>query len=143
MDLALIFTHLYRPRDWPTLASLLNSAVNSNATPIVEFFLEPVELDNSKPARTASAIDAVTCVDTPAFKGADAGKGHQDVVEDLITEMRIAQEQTSKHFGALVIDLCHHWKVREAERYTGPFNKTIDGTILVIGNTADVCYTRI
>jgi hypothetical protein len=139
-----MFTHLYRPREWPTLASLLNAAVNSDGTPIVEYFLEPIELDSSKPARTASAIDAVTCVDTPAFKNVDAGEGHQDAVEDLIAEMRIAQERTSRHFGALEIDLCHHWKVREAERYTGPFNSSIEGTVLVIGNTADVssCLMR-
>lgn len=138
--LAHIFSYLYRPREWPSLASQLKSALLSNGTALVDAFLDPIELDTTKPVRTASAIDAVTCVDTPEFRDADSPKGHRDAVDALAEEMRLAQEQVTRHFGALEIDMCHHWKVREAERYTGPFNKTIDGTILVIGNTADVGF---
>ncbi|CAE6339635.1 unnamed protein product, partial [Rhizoctonia solani] len=32
---------------------------------------------------------------------------------------------------------CHHWPVRAVERYTGPWNKTLSNTIIVIGNEAD------
>lgn len=130
----MLFTYLYRPRDWPTLASNLAAALEGNGTAIVNLYLTTVELNTTVSAPTSSAIDAVTCVDTPDFEGV----GKEQALEDMLTEMIISQQQTSRHFSAGTIDVCHHWKARETDRFTGPFNHTLNNEILVIGNTADV-----
>ena len=128
------FNYLYRPRDWPELAEKLNAALLGNGVPIVQTFLENIQLNTTIAARTAAAVYAVVCVDTPDFEGVDKEKALADVID----EMRISQEQTSRHFSSIDIDLCHHWTARETERFTGPFNHTLSNEILVIGNTADV-----
>ena len=128
------FSFLYRPREWPTLASNLAAALVGNGVPIVNYALDKIELNTTIPAKTTSAIYAVTCVDTPDFEGVD----RQKAIDDVVDEMAIAQRLTSRHFSALEIDVCHHWSAREVERFTGPFNHTLSNEILVIGNTADV-----
>lgn len=128
------FGYLYRPRDWPALASNLAAALEGNGVPIVNSALDKIELNDTLPARTSAAIYAVTCVDTPDFKGVDKRKA----IDDVVNEMAISQKLTSRHFSALDIDMCHHWTAREVERFTGPFNHTLNREILVIGNTADV-----
>lgn len=133
-SIAMLFTYLYRPRDWPTLASNLAQALEGNGTSIVSLYLDKVELNTTIPAPTSAAIYAVTCVDTPGFVGVDK----QEALDDMINEMVIAQQRTSWHFASLEIDVCHHWTARETERFTGPFNHTLSNEILVIGNTADV-----
>jgi len=129
---AMMFTYLYRPREWPIFATHLASAMAGNGTSIVEMFMDKVELNTTAPASTSAAIYAVTCVDTPDFSDFT----EDEAFEDLLHEMVLAQQQTSRHF-TLDIDLCHHWKARETDRFTGPFNHTLSNEILVIGNTAD------
>lgn len=134
---AMIFTYLYRPRDWPTLAGHLASALAGNGTSIVEIFLDKIEMNTTVPVSTSAAIYAVTCVDNPDFSDFT----EEEAFEDLLHEMVLSQQMTSRHF-TLDIDLCHHWKARETERFTGPFNHTLSNEILVIGNTADVRNVR-
>ncbi|KAL5536829.1 hypothetical protein ACEPAF_652 [Sanghuangporus sanghuang] len=124
------FSYLYRPREWPDLASKLAAALEGNGVPIVEYSLDKIELNTTVEARTSSAIDAVTCVDTPGVYKAQT-------LDDIIDEMAVAQTVASWHFGAQDLDMCHHWKARESERFTGPFNQTLAHEMLIIGNTAD------
>ena len=130
----MIFSYLYRPRDWPTLAIHLAAVMAGNGTEVAEMFAEPIQLNTSVPVWTSAAIYAVTCVDTPDFSGFT----EEEAFEDMINEMVLSQQGTSRHFSTLDIDVCYHWKTREAERFTGPFNHTLSNEILVIGNTADV-----
>lgn len=129
------FSYLYRPRDWPTLATNLASAIAGNGVPIVDYFLEKVELNTTISPRTSAAIYAVTCVDTPPFP---EDLTLDEALEDVLHEIELSQRLTSRHFSALDIDLCQHWTTRAVERFTGPFNHTLKNEILVIGNTADV-----
>ncbi|TDL24013.1 alpha/beta-hydrolase [Rickenella mellea] len=129
----LIFTYLYRPRDWPELASVLSSAIKGDGAPILEKVIQKVEFNTTIPAKTAAAIHAVTCVDTPSFDGVDKDAAFEDLVDEIV----IAWKDVSPHFGSIEIDMCHHWSVRETERFTGPFNHTLSNEILIIGNTAD------
>ena len=129
------FSYLYRPRDWPTLASNLAAALAGNGVPTVEYFLEKVQLNTTMSPRTSAAIYAVTCVDTPPFSDDLDLDG---ALEDIIHEMELSQHLTSRHFSTLDIDLCQHWTTRAVERFTGPFNHTLRNEMLVIGNTADV-----
>lgn len=131
------FSYLYRPRDWPQLANNLAAALDGNGVPTVEYFLNKIELDTSIKAKTSLAISAVQCVDTPPFPAeVDTTKA----LEDIINAMATAQARSSRHFAALDIDMCQHWIARETERFTGPFNHTLNHTMLVIGNTADVSF---
>ena len=129
------FSYLYRPRDWPTLASNLAAALAGNGVPTVEYFLEKVQLNTTVSPRTSAAIYAVTCVDTPPFPDDIDLDG---ALEDVLHEMELSQRLTSRHFSTLDIDLCQHWTTRAVERFTGPFNHTLRNEMLVIGNTADV-----
>ncbi|KAI5121647.1 hypothetical protein M0805_001174 [Coniferiporia weirii] len=131
---SMTFSYLYRPRDWPTLASNLAAALAGDGVPTVQYFLEKIELNTAVVPKTSAAIYAVTCVDTPGFPSdVDTTKA----LDDVLDEMTLSQQRTSRHFSALDIDMCHHWTARETERFTGPFNHTLNNEILVIGNTAD------
>lgn len=129
-----MFTNLYAPRNWPYLASNLAAAIKGDGEPILNAVLDEIELDKKVPARTSSAINAVTCVDTPSFEGITK----DDAFEDIVNEIIISEQETSRHFSAIQFDTCQHWTVRETERFTGPFNSTLNSQILIIGNTADV-----
>ena len=128
------FSFLYRPRDWPKLAENLAAALQGDGVPIVEYHLSKIELNTTVIPRTSAAITAITCVDTPEFLLDKSS----DPILDILDEMTYTQQRTSHHFATLDIDMCHHWKARETERFTGPFNHTLRNEMLVIGNTADV-----
>ncbi|KAF8522995.1 TAP-like protein-domain-containing protein [Gautieria morchelliformis] len=129
-----IFTSMYGPRTWPDLAANLAAAIDGNGTAIMDLAQEDVELDTSVKARTAQAISAVTCVDTPAYP---ANVDTAAVVKKNIDEAVLTYELTSKRFASLELDMCHHWTPRETERFTGPFNSSLSNQVLIIGNTAD------
>jgi len=93
-----------------------------------------LELDLFVKPQTAQAITAVTCVDTPAFP---EDMSTDDAVQKYVDEVVAAYEGTTKRFAATDLDLCHHWKARETERFTGPFNHSLANPILIIGNTGD------
>lgn len=131
------FSYLYRPRDWPVLASNLAAALVGNGVPVVEYFLEKVELNTTVAPRTSAAIYAVTCVDTPPFL---VNVDLDGALEDVLHEMELSQRISSRHFSTLDIDLCQHWTARTVERFTGPFNHTLRSEMLIIGNTADVSF---
>ncbi|QRV74200.1 Abhydrolase domain-containing protein [Ceratobasidium sp. AG-Ba] len=130
----LIFVNMYRPRGWGLLAEQISAALQGNGAPITNAVLNTIELDTTVKAKTALAIEAVTCVDGPDLRDVDPRKA----VEAIITENVATYEQVSTHFAAIEASMCHHWNTREAERYLGPFNHTtLANDILVIGNTAD------
>jgi len=128
----IIFAAMYRPRDWPTLASQLAAAIHKkDGKPTLDALQDGFKLE-TKPADTAMAINAVVCADTPVPANLDTA------VEDVVNEIAWAWKNVSPHFGAIDASfMCHHWKPRESERFTGPFNATLSNDILVIGNTAD------
>ncbi|KDQ20372.1 hypothetical protein BOTBODRAFT_26373 [Botryobasidium botryosum FD-172 SS1] len=129
----LIFAAMYKPRGWPALASQLAAAVHKkDGKLILDAMQDDVEV-GTKPATTAVAINAVTCVDTPVPKNLDFDTAVEDIVDEIVQALEVAP-----HFGAIETSfMCHHWKARETERFTGPFNATLSNDILVIGNTAD------
>ncbi|KAG8687540.1 hypothetical protein FRC11_007064, partial [Ceratobasidium sp. 423] len=78
------------------------------------------------------SFQGVTCADV-----IDAGNvTTKDVFDMLVRTAR----NVSPMFGPIWGDAgfyCHHWPVRAVERFTGPWNKTLSNTILVIANEAD------
>lgn len=101
---------------------------------MVDRLIPSVELNRTKTPNTSSAETAVLCVDALGFEGV----AKDDAFEDIIREVAVSALEVSSHFSALVVDTCHHWSVRDTNRYTGPFNKTLNSKVLIIGNTADV-----
>ncbi|QRV91985.1 Abhydrolase domain-containing protein [Ceratobasidium sp. AG-Ba] len=86
---------------------------------------------NSDPA-SSYAFQGITCADS-----VDAGNVTTKVVFDNI--LRVTRDVShmlgpSQWFS---FHYCHRWPVRAAERYTGPFNKSVPYPILVVGNKAD------
>ncbi|KAF8605942.1 alpha/beta-hydrolase [Ceratobasidium sp. AG-I] len=130
----LMFTNMYRPRGWATLAEQIAAGIRGNGAPIADAMLNTIELDTTKKAQTAMAIEAVTCVDGPPLADVDPLKA----IEATVHENVLTYERVSTHFTGVEVSMCHHWKSRESERFVGPFNHTtLANDILIIGNTAD------
>jgi hypothetical protein len=106
--------------------------MSGNGAPILNVVESNVELDPTVRAQTAYASQAVVCTDSiPYDDDIDLAKFMVHLIEQAIVGAEI-----SPHFGgAGGPDVCHHWKGRAVERFTGPFNHTLSNTILVIGNT--------
>ena len=126
-----MFVAMYKPRDWPKLASDLDAALDGDGAPILNIVQQDVELNNSIPASTQYAINAVTCVDGPRFAN-NTDKGA--ILKHLVEEAKLAVD-VAPHFAGLDKEVCHHWQVEPVERFDGPFNHTLANPILVIGNT--------
>lgn len=107
---------MYGPRTWPELAANLAAAMQGNGTAIMNNLQDDVELDTSVKAKTAQAITAVTCVDTPPYP---TNVDKASVLQKNIDEAVLTYELTSKKFASLELDMCHHWTPRETERFTG------------------------
>ena len=129
-----MFEDMYRPREWPKLASLIAAAMEGNGTGLVNRFYRPVQLNTSVPVSTMAAVFAIMCSDAPGFKG----MSDDQIVEDALQAQVFMQESVTRHFAPLNSEPCHHWKESAVERFTGPFNHTLKNEILIIGNTADV-----
>jgi len=129
---AMLFTFMYRPRDWPELASFLASSMAGNGTSVVEYFVKDVQLNRNISAATVGANVAVICTDSPDH----SGMSDDEIMEEMFQET-IAFQAASPHFAGLDVPVCQHVHVKAAERFTGPFNHTLANDILIIGNTAD------
>ncbi|KAF8605941.1 alpha/beta-hydrolase [Ceratobasidium sp. AG-I] len=133
----LLFSGMYRPRAWAALAEKLAAGIRGDGAPILDSMLSPIELDATKKATPANAGEAVFCTDGPEFGGlgdVDPRKAIEAIVEQNV----IAYERISPEFASIEVNMCHLWKPRAVERFTGPFNRTdLANDILVIGNTAD------
>lgn len=92
---------MYRPRGWPTLAEQLAAGIRGNGAPIIDAVLNTVELNTTKKAKTAMAIEAVTCVDGPELWNVDP----HEAVEAVIEENVQTYEKVSTHFAAVEVSL--------------------------------------
>ncbi|KAG8707413.1 hypothetical protein FRC09_001837 [Ceratobasidium sp. 395] len=130
----LIFNSMYHPRKWPVLAEQLADVMRGDGRLALSAILNKIELDTRKKPWTDWAGNAVRCVDGPDISHLDP---HQ-LIEDTIEENVFMYERTTRHFAARRVLMCHHWKVRNPERFVGPFNSTIlANNILIIGNVVD------
>lgn len=127
---------MYKPRNWPELATNLAFALAGDGGPILNAIQGGLNLsDTTSPQGTQAAINAVTCTDGPALYGKYTS---EEVVQELL-DASVTTYETSPLFAPLVVDIeCFSWKARETERFVGPWNHTLANTILVLGNRADV-----
>ncbi|CAE6447158.1 unnamed protein product, partial [Rhizoctonia solani] len=99
----IMFTNMYRPRGWPTLAEQIAAGIRGDGAPIMNAMLNTIELNTTKKAQTAMAIEAVTCVDGPELYGVEPHK----VVEAIIEENVLTYEQVSTHFAGVEVSPVH------------------------------------
>ncbi|KIJ55639.1 hypothetical protein M422DRAFT_774620 [Sphaerobolus stellatus SS14] len=117
---ARLLNGMYGPRGWPELAKDLVAAITGDGTALLNKAQRNIETDRSIKPETVQANPAVIYA-----------------LQENTDEILIAYEKTSKRFIPVDLDVCHHWKTRPAERFTGPFNHSLSNPILIIGNTAD------
>ncbi|CAE6502965.1 unnamed protein product [Rhizoctonia solani] len=146
---ALLWNGLYHPREWPALAqniaqisvALSNSTNSTGAlrarSPSDEIhslpFIRRANTNSSDPA-TDSTYIAITCADAVDAGNSTTKQGFETVVDLTNNHSRMFAPFIGWYAGQT---FCHHWPVRAVERFTGPFNHTLQNEVLVIGNLAD------
>ncbi|KAJ3732572.1 hypothetical protein DFJ43DRAFT_1154298 [Lentinula guzmanii] len=126
---------LQRPLGWPKVAKVFSSALTGNATELYNLLVHPVTHD---PEPYISPRLAVTCLDSPRPPSPD----EFPTAEDLTKQGLKALREVSPHFGLSTgvgepDGGCQYWAVDGPERYTGPWNATLETKMLIISNTAD------
>ncbi|KAJ3995923.1 hypothetical protein F5050DRAFT_1823248 [Lentinula boryana] len=126
---------LQRPLDWPKVAKVFSSALTGNATELYNLIVHPLTHD---PEPYISPRLAVTCLDSPRPPSPD----EFPTAEDLTKQGLKALREVSPHFGLSTgvsepDGGCQYWAVDGPERYTGPWNATLETKMLIISNTAD------
>ena len=90
---------MYRPRVWATLAEQIAAGIRGNGAPIVDTMLNTIELNATRKAQTAMAIEAVTCVDGPPLTDIDPHKA----IEATVAENVLTYERVSTHFTGVEV----------------------------------------
>ncbi|KZS99013.1 hypothetical protein SISNIDRAFT_492314 [Sistotremastrum niveocremeum HHB9708] len=146
-----IYSKFYAPSSWPSLASALYEASQSNGTAIFEMThpssssadYTPRATDDNLfhrtllPSSTSVINHAIACGHAPPVSA--SGVSAEDLkpwISDL-NDLSIAGEATMDGMAA-----CRHWTIEPYEAYRGPWSvedglNTTSFPILFIGNTAD------
>jgi len=121
--------------NWATGSRLLAEAMAGDGTGLLNMLLPEYDL-------TAYDSDlsrlAVSCLDAPRQK-TQAEFPTPEMMTDVALE---AIKNVSPHFGSSMSwgepdGGCEFWPVEGPERFTGPWNHTLNNKILIVSNTAD------
>jgi hypothetical protein len=131
----ILFFSLEAPTIQPLVAQAFKEAIyNRNATGLLRFLLQPIGVTAGHSGGVDLARLGVTCADSP-WKPVPTA---EDLAEELLEGLR----KTSKHFGASPIFTepdggCQFWPTRgrAPERFTGPWNASLEYPMLIISNT--------
>ncbi|KAI1791668.1 TAP-like protein-domain-containing protein [Ganoderma leucocontextum] len=119
---------LEMPESWGTAAQSFDSAMNGNASAVLNALAfgatgDPPDLQRS----------AVTCNDEKPFA--------PPTPETLVgAALRSLQDISRFYFSAIITEPdsgCQYWPFTPPERYLGPWNNTPKNPVLIISNTAD------
>ncbi|KAJ7687836.1 Alpha/Beta hydrolase protein [Mycena rosella] len=132
---ALLLMYLERPPQWADSATALAEAMAGNGTLLFNKLATP------PPASTPSydlVRLGVTCIDSPPPESS----ADMPTAEDLAAEFLKTMREVSPHFGASVSvgepdGGCQYWKFSGPERFTGPWNATLEWPMLIVSNTMD------
>ncbi|CAE6492002.1 unnamed protein product, partial [Rhizoctonia solani] len=146
---ALLWAGMYHPREWPALAqnlaqismalsnptnSMTSLRARSPSDKIYSIpFIRRTSTNSSDPA-TDYVYKAITCADAVDAGNSTTKQGFESLVDLTNNHSRMFAPFIGWYAGGM---FCHHWPVRAVERFTGPFNHTLQNKILVIGNLAD------
>ncbi|KAJ3103245.1 hypothetical protein HDU96_009367 [Phlyctochytrium bullatum] len=133
-----IFGGTYRPTSWPPIAAAFAKAIgDGDAAALAGLLMGPVGVGEDeyfcplKDSSDGNANPAVTCADM------------EDQSNTTLEEWEAAAAKTAEisWIGgrSWIYDsfVCRYWPERPAERYTGPWGKSMKNKILVLSNTLD------
>jgi hypothetical protein len=155
---------MYSPSSWPSIAEVLASYSDLLSNTTISTKARRAEERIIFPGRNTNSTENDTTVDDPAFDYSFQGITCADAIDTVnvttkdVFDMILSTARNvsptcrlssstltvrSLILGVIVGPLwgdagffCHHWPVRAVERYTGPWNKTLSSTIIVIGKSA-------
>ncbi|KAJ7032679.1 hypothetical protein C8F04DRAFT_1040285 [Mycena alexandri] len=132
---ALLLMYLERPPQWSESALAFSQAMAGNGTLLFNKLATP----RAEPTPHYDlARLGVTCVDSPPPKS----PAEVPTAEELAAELMKSMREVSPHFGVSVSvgepdGGCQYWPVRGPERFTGPWNATLEWPMLIVSNTMD------
>ncbi|KAJ7756592.1 hypothetical protein B0H16DRAFT_1825999, partial [Mycena metata] len=135
---ALLLTFLLHPPQWADSALAFSQAMKGNATLLFNKLATPRK--QSTPHYDLARL-AVMCMDAlpPPTSPADMPTP-EDFAAEFIKNMR----EVSPHFASSVpigktpdAGGCQYWPQRRPERFTGPWNATLEWPMLIVSNTMD------
>lgn len=131
----LLLMTLQRPGAWPTMSGALNEAMNGNGTVLYNSIVHSREWFKLDLVRLA-----VTCMDSPPPLSLE----EYPTAEELTDVMMDSLSTVSRNFGASVSlgeqdGGCQYWPTKGGgpERFTGPWNATLETPMLIVSNTHD------
>lgn len=130
---ALILVVLEQPAIWHFGSQLLAKAMAGDGTDLYNILLPNYDL--TAPDSDLARL-AVSCLDTPRAK-TQAEFPTPEMMADVALE---TIKNVSPHFGSSMSwgepdGGCQFWPVEGPERFTGPWNHTLNNKILIISNT--------
>ncbi|KAK0243429.1 hypothetical protein EDD85DRAFT_815033 [Armillaria nabsnona] len=131
---SLLLIHLERPGMWPASAKAFAEAMSGNGTQLYNWIIPPSGISHENDV----ARLAVTCLDSPPPTSMKDFPSAEDLAEEGLKTLR----EVSPHFGMSTGMYepdggCQYWPAKGPERFTGPWNATLDIPMLIISNTAD------
>ncbi|KAJ7763413.1 hypothetical protein B0H16DRAFT_1804507 [Mycena metata] len=132
---AFLLQYLQRPQKWAESALALSQAMAGNGTLLFNLLVIP--LKERTPHYDLARL-GVTCMDSPPPKS----PAEVPTAEVLVAELMKSLREVSQHFGASASvgepdGGCQYWPVRGPERFSGPWNATLDWPMLIVSNTMD------
>ncbi|KAK0443957.1 uncharacterized protein EV420DRAFT_1484833 [Desarmillaria tabescens] len=131
---SLLLIHLERPGMWPASAKAFAEAMSGNGTQLYNWIIPPSGISHENDV----ARLAVTCLDSPPSLPMKDPPSAEHLADEGLKTLR----EVSPHFGMSVgmgepDGGCQYWPAKGPERFTGPWNATLDIPMLIISNTAD------
>ncbi|KAJ7248857.1 Alpha/Beta hydrolase protein [Mycena haematopus] len=132
---SLLLMYLERPPQWADSALALSQAMAGNGTLLFNKLATPRPV--STPHYDLARL-GVTCLDSPPPRT----PAEVPTPEDLAAEFMKTMYKVSPHFGTSVVvgeqdGGCQYWPVQGPERFTGPWNATLEWPMLIVSNTMD------
>ncbi|KAJ7935989.1 hypothetical protein B0H13DRAFT_2304056 [Mycena leptocephala] len=129
----LLLMYLEQPTQWSEAAHAFAAALTGDGAPLLDVLLTPGH--GSSPYHDL-ARSAVTCLDSPP----PSSLRDVPTAEVLARELLHALREVSPHFGASLSlgepdGGCEYWVARAPERFTGPWNATLEWPMLIVSNT--------
>ncbi|GJJ14699.1 hypothetical protein Clacol_008966 [Clathrus columnatus] len=120
------FEGMATPTEWPSLARILNDAMNGNATEL---------LDASRILASDLGRSGVSCNDNIAPRNYTA----EDVVDHILYNLKNVSPFASTIVTTEPDAGCAYWpfSLTPSDRFTGPFNNTLSNRILILSNLMD------
>ncbi|CDO72499.1 hypothetical protein BN946_scf184980.g40 [Trametes cinnabarina] len=133
---AAVYSGLYQPQSWATLAnntlfSDIDSVLHINATQQTRRTLAKRATFSAANSYTEPAVVCADSVD------ADTSLSMKDIFDEIVNVTRTVSPSLVGAFWPIPWHRCLYWPVRAVERYQGPFDRTLANRVLVIGNAYD------